>query len=299
MTEFLDVERQEIAAVKGAVAMPFFIAWFKASAAKQRYKKARMADQNFRCCYCQRFFETDNNLIWDLEHVLYEDHYPQFAAESGNLVMACKDCNSAKRDQDVYRPRGRSGSQLHTLPKRSASYSRPHPKLDAWNDYLAHINFQIYRAKSEAGEKGAELIKVCQLNRRATERGGLNYDSVVVAIRNGLFQNPVLAPMIEKLPDAQILEFAAITTAALEQIRIEALKVQSTHVLTRLERNARRRKVTDAVNAAKRLVMEADAAALADLNLSLLYNAAADAGGLKQLPPPHPANGQDNEVDGG
>jgi hypothetical protein len=134
--------------------------------------------------------------------------------------------------------------------------------------------------------------------RRATERGGLNYDSVVAAIRTGLFQNPVLAPMIEKLPDAQLLEAAASTTSALEQIRIDALKVQSTRVLTRLERNARRRKATDAVSAAKLLAMEADAAVLADLDLHPLPSVTTDAGGLKRLPPP-PTDDQDNEAAGG
>ncbi|MCA0323059.1 MAG: response regulator transcription factor [Actinobacteria bacterium] len=83
---------------------PEFNAWFDKSDIKARIKKAMMHGQRLRCCYCRRFQDTTNNLVWDLEHILCELHYPQFFAVAGNLAIACKQCNNAKKQADVLLP---------------------------------------------------------------------------------------------------------------------------------------------------------------------------------------------------
>lgn len=218
MTAFRESELAEINAQRGLLEETEFNAWFDKSDVKARMKKAMMHEQRLRCCYCQRFQDTFNNLVWDLEHILCELHYPQFFATADNLAVACKQCNNAKKQTDILRPQPRPEPRIEDLPTASASYSIPHPHFDTWNDWLRHINFQVYSSETE---KGLELIKICRLNGPGAKSAGLSHDEVVTAIKTSFFErmdNPVEDPP----SDETILAQVAGMVEDMEEMRIAA-----------------------------------------------------------------------------
>ncbi|MBD3762843.1 hypothetical protein [Rhizorhabdus sp.] len=237
MTAFRESELAEMNAQRAILEEPEFNAWFDKSDIKARIKKAMMHGQRLRCCYCRRFQDTTNNLVWDLEHILCELHYPQFFAVAGNLAIACKQCNNAKKQADVLLPQPRPDPRIEDLPTASASYSIPHPRLDSWSDWLRHTNFQVYSSETD---KGLELIKVCKLNEPGTKKAGLSYDQVVAAIKTRFFErmgNPVEDPP----PDEIILARVAGIVDDTEEMRIAARLQTLAPELRKMERKADRK----------------------------------------------------------
>lgn len=237
MTGFRASELAEITSQRAILGEADFNAWFDSSDIKARMKKAMMYGQRLRCCYCRRFQDTTNSLVWDLEHILCELHYPQFFAVADNLAIACKQCNNAKKQTDVLLPQPRPEPRIADLPTASASYSIPHPRLDNWSDWLRHINFLIYSSETD---KGLELIKVCKLNGPGTKRAGLSHDEVVTAIKTRFFErmgNQVEDPP----PDEIILAHVADMVDEMEEMRIADRLQTLAPQLRKLERKADRK----------------------------------------------------------
>lgn len=246
MTAFRESELAEMDAQGAILTEAEFNAWFDKSEIKARMKKAMMYEQRLRCCYCRRFQDTTNNLVWDLEHILCELHYPQFFAVADNLAIACKQCNNAKTQTDVLLPQPRPEPRIEDLPTASASYSIPHPRLDSWNDWLRHINFQVYSSETD---KGLELIKVCKLNGPGTKKAGLNHDEVVTAIKSRFFErvdNPVEDPPSDEI----ILARVAGMVEDMEEMRIADRLQALAPELRKMERKADRRGTSRALIAA-------------------------------------------------
>lgn len=212
---FLASEQAEIDAVQAACTQVDLNAWFDSSQVKARFKKVCMHAQALRCCYCQKFIDSIHSSLWDLEHVLSEDDYPEFFTVEGNLALACKACNTAKANKDVLvawhlRPPG-------TLPSNSSDYTIPHPRIDDWNESLSHVNFQIYTSRND---KGLELIKVCKLNAPALEDAGLDYDAVVAAVTTKFFET-MGSDLPSSFSNEQALDRMARLTQARDELRYE------------------------------------------------------------------------------
>lgn len=199
--KFLPSEQAAINQVRNTCDQADLNAWFDQSQVKARFKKACMQTQMLRCCYCQKLGASTNNNLWDLEHILCEESYPQFFTVDDNLAIACKACNGAKSSLDVLLPKPTLGHRLLDLPMDSESYAIPHPRIDNWHDYLFHVNYQIYRAEKD---KGLTLIQVCKLNEPAIEQAGLSYESVVAATRRDFF-DVMGSDVPTTLPDETVL----------------------------------------------------------------------------------------------
>ncbi|GEM_PF-6137909 len=248
--KFLDCEQLEVDEVRAKCDQATLNLWFDQSEVKSRFKKSAMKAQGLRCCYCQIYQHTSNNLQWDLEHVLCEDNYPQFFAVDGNLAVACKRCNIEKGNKEVLIPALALGIGLVLLPSESEAYEIPHPALDSWDDCLYHVNFQIYVGKNEKGEK---LLDICKLNKPAVDEAGLSYESVVAAARDNVFDfMGADVPLV--LTDEQVVAKMRKFCDGQDDQKRDMLMGPLERKLAETERKARRRLPKNAVAAAKLLM---------------------------------------------
>ncbi|WP_404365821.1 hypothetical protein AB5I39_09650 [Sphingomonas sp. MMS24-J45] len=129
-----------------------------------------IGEQQQRCCYCQHLLETNNNAVWDGEHVISREAKPQFMFEARNLAVACKDCNIAKREQNVLKNKDRI-----TFPVKSSDYLIVHPHFDTYGDHLIWYGVVVAAASSDSA-KGTATIGMCNLTRYSKQCGKLKGD---------------------------------------------------------------------------------------------------------------------------
>ncbi|MBE5271612.1 hypothetical protein [Stenotrophomonas sp. B2] len=248
-TKFLACEQSEVAAVRAACSQKDLNEWFESSEVKARFKKAAMRDQGLRCCYCQKYPDTDNSNYWDLEHILCEDRHPQFFAVDDNLAVACKCCNIAKGNDEVLVDSMQSAVPLAELPISSENYRIAHPRLDEWDECLYHVNYQIYIGKNDKGE---ELRRICKLNEPAVKLAGLDYASVVAAAREDLFAS-MGSDLPVALTDEQVIEKIRALATGQENRRRDVLFKKLDGTLATLAKKALARKPADAIIKARAL----------------------------------------------
>lgn len=181
--EYLDVELAEIGKQRKKLDLVGFNKWLDASPIKARMKKAFLKQQKLRCCYCCRFKDDHNNNLWDLDHVLCEEIYPQLFADIRNLSVSCKRCNGAKRNKDVIAA-GMPPNPVNA-PSDVGAYTIPHPQLTNWSDHLRHTHYLIYE---KITEKGETLISVCELNGKSEESAGFTVGAIRASIANAYFK---------------------------------------------------------------------------------------------------------------
>lgn len=125
---------------------------------KEHIKRFYYIAQNHSCVYCKQEIAVKHLAIWDAEHILPKDKYPQFLLEPKNLCLSCKDCNRAKWDEDILM----KGS-AREYPKNGDSIRIIHPHFDSYEKHIEVLKLGcIYQAKTR---KGAETISVCGLFR--------------------------------------------------------------------------------------------------------------------------------------
>lgn len=237
MTAFFDCEVAEIDAVRAKYGVAILNAWFDKSNIKARFKKARMRDQAFRCCYCRKFDDTTDNDEWDLEHILSEKHYPQFFALADNLALACGRCNREKTDKHVLSEPKVAAPFAGSLPSTSDAYSIVHPRLDDWDVHLRHIEYLVYEHKSD---KGGVLMEICKLNKPAMAAVGLSYEGVMVSLRDA-YAAIYGAPIERTVADQDVIEKIAIARGAGEHMRGKAALARLETQLARLDKAAAKR----------------------------------------------------------
>ena len=127
-------------------------------------KNHYVVEQNRRCCYCNREYPTNNNAVWDAEHIIAKRLAPRFMFEPRNLAASCKDCNIAKSEDEV-----RVNPARNAFPDQSRHYNIVHPHFD---DYADHIRWygDVVRALSP---KGAALVAMCKLWRFGLAKAGV------------------------------------------------------------------------------------------------------------------------------
>jgi uncharacterized protein (TIGR02646 family) len=130
---------------------------------KKEIKDHYIAQQGRRCAYCRHSIYTNNNAVWDAEHVISKRKDPEFMFEPRNLAISCKDCNIAKGEQEV------RNTKKAAFPETSPEYKIVHPHFD---DYDAHIGWMGSVCFARSTDKGSKTIAMCNLTRYSAMRIG-------------------------------------------------------------------------------------------------------------------------------
>uniref|UniRef100_UPI0040485184 hypothetical protein n=1 Tax=Yoonia sp. TaxID=2212373 RepID=UPI0040485184 len=123
-----------------------------------------IAEQDRRCCYCDREYPTNNKAVWDGEHIIAKDLAPHFMFEACNLAASCKDCNIAKRVDEV-----RVNPKRKAFPNQSQHYLIVHPHFDNYNDHIRWYG-DVVRPLTP---KGKALVIMCDLLRFGCIKAGV------------------------------------------------------------------------------------------------------------------------------
>lgn len=123
---------------------------------KKRYKKAMEKPQNRRCAYCRTKINTGNS-YFDIEHIEPRSLHPEWMFLPENLCLACRRCNSAKKDAEVL-----ENPASVNYPTSSNEFKIINPYLDNYFEHIELIGGFIYRGKTP---KGVFTINTCNLSR--------------------------------------------------------------------------------------------------------------------------------------
>ncbi len=181
--EYLECELSEIEIERQRCNLTEFNKWFDKSPLKSRLKKQCMKLQKLRCCYFKQYTNSTNNNLWDLEHILCEEIYPEFFVDPLNLAVVCKRCNGAKSQKNVLA--ATIAGPCQSVPDQAQDYIVPHPHLTDWDEHLRQTLFILYEGKTLEGEN---LIDVCELNGKAEEKAGARVGTIKAAIEAGFFE---------------------------------------------------------------------------------------------------------------
>ncbi|MEY0278583.1 HNH endonuclease [Providencia rettgeri] len=125
---------------------------------KLRLKKHYIAEQGRKCAYCRVELHTNHAMVWDTEHIIDKDSYPQWIFEPLNLCVSCKDCNQAKGNRAVTK-----STTYKSFPNKNTNYYIVHAHFDNYVDHIeAAVPGVTYRYKTE---KGRSTIEICGLLR--------------------------------------------------------------------------------------------------------------------------------------
>ncbi|MGO7412912.1 HNH endonuclease [Rhizobium ruizarguesonis] len=123
---------------------------------RKEIKDHYINEQEQHCCYCDKEYPTNNNSVWDGDHIIPKKLAARFLFEPKNLAASCKDCNIAKSESEVrVRPSRKS------FPDKSAHYTIVHPHFDVYSE---HIRWYGDAVRS-LSPKGSKLISMCNLTR--------------------------------------------------------------------------------------------------------------------------------------
>ncbi|NIZ06472.1 hypothetical protein [Pseudoalteromonas sp. HF66] len=142
---------------------------------KKRVKQHYIDEQGQKCAYCKVDLHSSHGLIWDTEHIIDKDSYPEWIFEPHNLCTSCKDCNQHKYQKPITK-----SSTYKKFPKKSKNYKIIHAHFD---DYDEHIEVAVpgntYRWKTM---KGKSTMEVCSLNRYHEVADRSNIDHTLRAV---------------------------------------------------------------------------------------------------------------------
>jgi hypothetical protein len=140
-----------------------------------------LAQQLYRCVYCQVSIPATSVGLCELDHVLpkgksrhcdpakaclddfdsrqHTDGYPEFTFLVGNLVVSCKQCNASKQSFD---PLAKRSAKPTGFPGQDADYAWVHPHLAPYSRHIAINENWLYAWHSDKGEN---TIKACKLDK--------------------------------------------------------------------------------------------------------------------------------------
>lgn len=171
---------------------------------KKHIKEHYIRHQDYTCPYCQQRFEVLHNGVWDTEHIIPKDKFPQFLFKEENLCVACKDCNVAKTNKHVL-----VNKQRKTFPKSSKDYLLVHPHFDKYESHIKILKSSLFFIPTD--EKGKNTIEICGLLRflyKFSEYGNVNLD---VKLKINELSNELLnasSPIVENFILACISDLA-------------------------------------------------------------------------------------------
>lgn len=114
------------------------------------------------CAYCKGDVSLTSAGNAHIEHIAPKSLYLDFIFEPKNLCVVCADCNTIKRNQEVFnRVPDTVFRGITQYPRSSSAFKIVHPYFDDYDDHIL-IMGRIYIDKSD---KGAFTISACKLNR--------------------------------------------------------------------------------------------------------------------------------------
>jgi len=142
---------------------------------KKHIKDYYIIKQNHICPYCQQQTLINHNAVWDTEHIIPKDKYPQFLFEPENLCIACKECNQAKSNTNVLKNPNRK-----TFPNKSEDYNFIHPHFDDYSSSIKILKSSLFFIPRN--DKGKKTIETCGLLRFLYKYS--NYSNIPLEIKN-------------------------------------------------------------------------------------------------------------------
>jgi len=124
---------------------------------KENIKNHLRAQQNNKCCYCQKVLGFDIKEV-DIEHVIPKSTISKFTFHCKNLALSCPACNTKKHDKNVFI----SVKNITNYPSTSKNIKIIHPHYDEYSENIEIKSGGIYIALTS---KGSETITICELFR--------------------------------------------------------------------------------------------------------------------------------------
>ena len=168
-----------------------------ATSVRAEIKQHHIQDQNYRCVYCARQIVTDNQALWDAEHIIPRSLAVRFMFVPQNLAVSCKDCNLAKKEKEV-----RANPNRKSFPDQSGHYLIAHPHFDNYGDHIRWFG----NICAPISPKGIKTIALCDLGRFTAEKLGIH----------GFINEPEFDALVGRLVEAKTPVDALATLAALK-----------------------------------------------------------------------------------
>ncbi|MBZ7507809.1 HNH endonuclease [Klebsiella michiganensis] len=130
---------------------------------RKQIRRHYLNEQGKHCAYCRMYNHSSHGLSWDIDHILPKDKFPQFLFQPLNLILACRACNIAKKD-DVYLV-DKSNVSKYKYPHNSDDYEIIHPHFDSYEDNISIERVGKYYSYSPKTPKGEKTIIACELTR--------------------------------------------------------------------------------------------------------------------------------------
>lgn len=125
---------------------------------KRSIKDHYLTIQKHTCPYCKQSIEVGHHAVWDIEHIVPKDQYPEFMFSPLNLCVSCKDCNTEKSNKNVLKNKRRK-----TLPTKSEDYLIIHPNIDEYDRHITILKSSMFYIPLDS--KGKSTIEICGLLR--------------------------------------------------------------------------------------------------------------------------------------
>lgn len=139
---------------------------------KKHIKGHYIEVQDYTCVYCKQRVEIKHNAVWDAEHIIPKDKYPDFMFEPENLCISCKDCNQEKLNKNVL-----TNEDRKTFPKESKDYKIIHPHFDTYHKHIKILKSSLFFVPMD--KKGRATIETCGLLRflyKFTDYGNISLE---------------------------------------------------------------------------------------------------------------------------
>lgn len=130
---------------------------------KEKIRKHYSIVQNYTCAYCRVpiRFEGYGEPI---EHIVPKSKKFRWMFHPFNLCISCWACNTKKQHKNTLKNAPNTyGDKYDDLPKKSNDYRIIHPHLESYSKHLKES--KLLCLPKTASIKGAETIKICDLNR--------------------------------------------------------------------------------------------------------------------------------------
>lgn len=134
---------------------------------KSSLKTHYIREQHRRCAYCNKIYDSARHRVWDLDHVLPRNTFPQFTFDPRNIVASCVECNNWKSNKAALR----GAATLY--PRSSRRFLIIHRAFDDFRHHIVSNGRFFYQSVTE---KGSYTIWACRLNRFLEAHLGVDFD---------------------------------------------------------------------------------------------------------------------------
>lgn len=102
-------------------------------AVRSEVRKHYLSEQKYTCAYCKCIHHQSHGMSWDIDHIIPKSKYPKYLFEPLNLIVACKDCNTAKGDYDAL---SKLKGINKSYPADGTYFDIIHPHYDSYDSYI-------------------------------------------------------------------------------------------------------------------------------------------------------------------